>query len=97
MRRFLIAICLSTTVLLAGCATVTNPVTGKAERTVMDERSEMAEGAKAHPQILAEFGEFSGYLALYFIAYHSFTKHPPRLPLWEEVLEGPRLDDGITA
>lgn len=58
MRRFLIAICLSSTVLFAGCATVTNPVTGKAERTVMDERSEMAEGAKAHPQILAEFGEF---------------------------------------
>ena len=58
MRRFLIAICLSTTVLFAGCATVTNPVTGKAERTVMDERSELAEGAKAHPQILAEFGEY---------------------------------------
>ena len=58
MRRFLIAICLSTTALLPGCATVTNPVTGKAERTVMDERSEMAEGAKAHPQILAEFGEY---------------------------------------
>ncbi len=58
MRRFLIAICLSTTVLLPGCATVENPVTGKTERTVMDERSELAEGAKAHPQILAEFGEY---------------------------------------
>ena len=58
MRRFLIAICLSTTAFLPGCATVTNPVTGKAERTVMDERSEIAEGAKAHPQILAEFGEY---------------------------------------
>ena len=58
MRRLLIAICLVTTVLLPGCATVENPVTGKSERTVMDVRSEMAEGAKAHPQILAEFGEY---------------------------------------
>ena len=58
MCRLLIAICLVTTVLLPGCATVENPVTGKSERTVMDVRSEMAEGAKAHPQILAEFGEY---------------------------------------
>jgi predicted Zn-dependent protease len=58
MRRLLIVICLVTTALLPGCATVENPVTGKAERTVMDERSEIAEGAKAHPQILATFGEY---------------------------------------
>src|SRR6185436_6442151 len=58
MYRFLVALCLSTTLLLPGCATVRNPVTGKLEHTVMDERSEMAEGAKAHPQILAEFGEY---------------------------------------
>ncbi|MFN0315357.1 MAG: M48 family metalloprotease [Burkholderiales bacterium] len=58
MRQFLIAIFVSTPFLLAGCSTVENPVTGKTERTVMDERTEMAEGAKAHPQILAEFGEY---------------------------------------
>jgi len=58
MRRLLIAACLAATVLVPGCATVENPVTGKKERTVMDERSEMAEGAKAHPQILAQFGEY---------------------------------------
>ena len=57
MRRLLFALCF-VTALLPGCATVQNPVTGKAERTVMDERSEIAEGAKAHPQILAEFGEY---------------------------------------
>ena len=57
MRRLLFALCF-VTALLPGCATVQNPVTGKAERTVMNERSEMAEGAKAHPQILAEFGEY---------------------------------------
>ncbi len=44
--------------LLAACATVTNPVTGQAERTVMDERSEIAEGAKAHTQVLAEYGVY---------------------------------------
>jgi predicted Zn-dependent protease len=43
---------------LAGCGTtVQNPVTGKAERTVMDERSEIAAGQEQHKQVLAEFGE----------------------------------------
>lgn len=43
--------------LLAGCGTtVVNPVTGKAERTVMDEGAEIAEGRKAHAQVLAEYG-----------------------------------------
>jgi predicted Zn-dependent protease len=56
MRHLLIAICLATTALLPGCAIVQNPVTGKAERTVMDERREIAEGQKAHPQVLATFG-----------------------------------------
>ena len=43
--------------LLSGCGTkVVNPVTGRAERTVMDEASEIAEGTKAHQQVLAEYG-----------------------------------------
>ena len=41
----------------AACSTVENPVTGRAERTVMDERSEVAEGRKSHEQVLAEYGE----------------------------------------
>ncbi|MGH8769958.1 MAG: M48 family metalloprotease [Burkholderiales bacterium] len=56
MRHLLIVVCLATA-LLPGCATVENPVTGKTERTVMDVESEIAEGKKAHPQVLAEFGE----------------------------------------
>lgn len=40
----------------AGCSTVENPVTGRAERTVMDERSEIEEGRKAHEQVIAEYG-----------------------------------------
>ncbi len=46
--------------LLVGCATSTvrNPVTGENERTVMDEASEIAEGKKAHEQVLAEYGMY---------------------------------------
>lgn len=44
---------------LAGCGTqVINPVTGAAERTVMDEAAEVAEGRKAHAQVLAEYGAY---------------------------------------
>jgi predicted Zn-dependent protease len=45
--------------LLAACAStkeVTNPVTGKTERTVMDESAEVAEGKKAHDEVLKEYG-----------------------------------------
>jgi predicted Zn-dependent protease len=42
---------------LCACASVENPVTGRVERTVMDERAEIAEGRKAHQEVLAEYGE----------------------------------------
>jgi predicted Zn-dependent protease len=51
---------LNLTLAVALCActtTVENPVTGKAERTVMDERAELAEGRKAHQEVVAEYGE----------------------------------------
>ena len=35
-----------------------NPVTGKTERTVMDEPTEIAEGAKAHKEVLEEYGAY---------------------------------------
>lgn len=41
--------------LLTSCATVRNPVTGEYERTVMDERTELAEGQKAHQAVLKEY------------------------------------------
>ena len=48
------------TALLVGCGTkVVNPVTGREERTVMDEASEIAEGKKAHQQVLAEHGTYA--------------------------------------
>jgi len=52
---------LVTGALLAGCATtqVKNPVTGRTESTVMDEAAELAEGRKAHQEILAEYGAYA--------------------------------------
>ena len=43
--------------LLAGCGSaVNNPVTGQAERSVMSEAAEIAEGKKSHAQVLQEYG-----------------------------------------
>ena len=46
--------------LLAACgAQVVNPVTGRTERTVMDEQAEIAEGRRAHQQVLQEYGAYA--------------------------------------
>ena len=43
--------------MLAACGSqVVNPVTGKTERSAMDEQAELAEGAKAHQGVLQEYG-----------------------------------------
>ena len=43
--------------LLAACGTnVVNPVSGKTERSAMDEQTELVEGAKAHQGVLQEYG-----------------------------------------
>jgi len=56
MRRLLLVSLLSTA-MLAGCGSaVVNPVTGQAERSVMSEQTEIAEGAKAHQEVLKEYG-----------------------------------------
>lgn len=56
-RVFLVALALS---VLAGCGTnVVNPVTGETERSVMDERTELAEGKKAHEQVKQEYGVYN--------------------------------------
>lgn len=48
---------LLTATLLAACgATVVNPVTGRSERTVMDEKEEIEAGRKAHAEIVKEYG-----------------------------------------
>lgn len=50
MRHLLVCL------LLSACAVVENPVTGKAERTVLDVQAEIAAGKEAHEQIVAEYG-----------------------------------------
>ena len=55
MRRSVLSLSLAAA-LAAGCATVENPVTGRTERTVMDERSEVEVGKEQHQQVLAEYG-----------------------------------------
>jgi predicted Zn-dependent protease len=45
--------------LLTGCGSmVVNPVTGESERSVMSEEAEVAEGAKAHQEVLKEYGVY---------------------------------------
>ncbi|MDQ3268547.1 MAG: M48 family metalloprotease [Pseudomonadota bacterium] len=57
MRLTLIPLAL-VTALSFGCSTVTNPVSGLKERTVMNEQAEMAQGKKAHEQVLEEYSEY---------------------------------------
>jgi predicted Zn-dependent protease len=54
MRRALLPLLLAAA--LAACASVENPVTGRTERTVMDENQELTVGREQHQQVLAEYG-----------------------------------------
>jgi len=46
--------------MLAACGTnVVNPVTGQTERTVMSEQDEIAQGQKAHQEVLQEYGVYA--------------------------------------
>jgi len=55
-----LSLVLLSALLLMGCGTTTvNPVTGRDERTVMDEPTEIAEGKTAHQQVLAEYGAYA--------------------------------------
>jgi predicted Zn-dependent protease len=52
-----LSVLLAAAVLAASCGTnVVNPVSGQTERSVMDEASEVAEGKKAHEEVMKEFG-----------------------------------------
>lgn len=54
MKRTVPVLALALLLAACGTTTVVNPVTGRSERTVMDEQTEIAEGAKAHQQVLEE-------------------------------------------
>ena len=56
MHRNLLPLILAP-LLLTGCGSpIVNPVTGQSERSVMSESDEIAEGQKAHNQVLQEYG-----------------------------------------
>lgn len=56
MRRTLLTLVLIPA-LLTGCGSaIINPVTGQSERSVMSEANEIAEGQKAHDEVLREYG-----------------------------------------
>src|SRR3989344_4882948 len=57
LRPLLASLTAAALLALSACGTtVVNPVTGEAERTVMDEPTEIAEGAKAHKQVIQDEG-----------------------------------------
>ncbi len=83
--------------LLVGCGTtVVNPVTGRDERTVMDEPTEIAEGKKAHQQVLAEYGAYADpELQAYVNAVGqklAKTSHRSGLPWTFTVLDSPEIN-----
>ncbi len=55
--RVLSSVLLAAALFATACGTkVVNPVSGETERSVMDEKSEVAEGKKAHEEVMKEFG-----------------------------------------
>jgi len=84
-------------VLLLGCGTtVVNPVTGREERTVMDEATEIAEGRKAHEQVLAEYGAYANPALQAYVNQVgqklAAQSHRSQLPWTFTVLDSPEIN-----
>ncbi|MEO7853495.1 MAG: M48 family metalloprotease [Rubrivivax sp.] len=58
LRKESVGWLLATSMLVACGTPVVNPVTGKTERTVMNEQEEIAAGREAHKQVLQEYGVY---------------------------------------
>src|SRR6185369_398578 len=83
--------------LLASCGTqVVNPVTGQTERTAMDEASEMTEGAKAHKDVLKEYGAVDDAKLQAYVnelgQRLAAQSHRPSLPWTFTVLDSPEIN-----
>jgi predicted Zn-dependent protease len=84
--------------LLASCAGTksTNPVTGQSERTVMDERTEIAEGTKAHEQVLTEYGALNNPRLQAYVSDVGMRmaklSERPNLPWKFTVLDSPEIN-----
>jgi predicted Zn-dependent protease len=93
--RFVAA--LLTAAALAGCGTtVRNPVTGENERTVMTEPDEIAYGARAHAQIVQEYGELKNPALQAYVdgvgRKLAAQSHRAQLPWKFTVLDSPEVN-----
>jgi predicted Zn-dependent protease len=57
-KKWLGALVATAALVATGCATVQNPVTGRQERTVMDEAAEIRAGQEADQQVREEYGVY---------------------------------------
>jgi predicted Zn-dependent protease len=93
MRRLIAIACLA---IVAGCTTVENPVTGKDERSAMSVEQEKAEGRKAHPQIVAEYGELKNPALQAYVKEVgqrlAKNSHRPELDWTFTVLDSPEIN-----
>jgi predicted Zn-dependent protease len=83
--------------LLAACgSTSTNPVTGQKERTVMNEQSEIAEGRKAHEEVLKEYAAYPNPTLQSYVSSVGLrlakASQRPNLPWTFTVLDSPEVN-----
>jgi predicted Zn-dependent protease len=85
--------------LLAGCAQTTkvvNPVTGRTENSVMDEATEVAEGRKAHQEVLGEYGVYGDAKVQAYVndlgQRLAKNSHRPQLQWTFTVLDSPQIN-----
>lgn len=95
MKRFLLS-AVAAALLVACGSTSVNPVTGRQERTVMDERSELAEGRKAHEQVLKEYGALANPALQQYVngigQRLAKSSQRPNLPWTFTVLDSPEVN-----
>jgi predicted Zn-dependent protease len=81
---------------LTSCATQVNPVTGRSERSVMDEATEIEEGKKGHAQVLEEYGAYPNPALQAYVNNlgQKLAKHSHRSQLqWHfTVLDSPEIN-----
>lgn len=83
--------------LLTSCGTtMVNPVTGQAERSVMSEEDEVAEGAKAHAEVLKEYGVYNNAAVQKYVTNLGQTlaaqSHRSQLQWHFTVLDSPEIN-----
>jgi predicted Zn-dependent protease len=83
--------------LLTSCGTtMVNPVTGQTERSVMSEADEVAEGAKAHQEVLKEYGVYNNAAVQRYVTNLGLAlaaqSHRSQLEWYFTVLDSPEIN-----